>query len=541
MSASDLRTSWRLRCGAIRVALVALAPALVTPLAACARERPAHFIDAPAVQDMGDDAPIPLVKWHDPLKETTLTQAYVERPMIEALNPRRAPEAGDVNALDEVPRSSWAWAAHDEPDTLGGANEEPEPPFRMLDVPAVTREHAITVLDARGRRFEIWRDPPDRAEMATGAAAVASHLLRVVGYFTPGVFTSDLALSDFAVGDAKQMAALRAVVAAGPAPWKARFRVALTRWPIGLDVGPTPSSDVRADDPNDRVPHEDRRTLRALKLIFGWLGMTETDASVLRDAYVGEPGRGHLVHFIAGLAGALGADAVVRPIAAKDDDSDLSSRNVWVTLGTLGLYDEKQRLTSRRWPAIGEYRAAWVPAEFHTSPPIAPMDRLLPGDAYWAAKRIARVRTPDIDEAIAAAQYHDPTARAALVDLLRVRQAIAIRWGLSQVTPCEVERLEQGADGGAALILRDEAPTFGISPAAAASFRVELVDASGVRLADPTTLVLSGATIFPVRLPPTAPSYVVVRVWGNRVVSTPRAMEVHLARDPRWKVVGVVR
>ena len=36
-----------------------------------------------------------------------------------------------------------------------------------------------------------------------------------------------------------------------------------TRWPIGVDVGITPPLDPRDDDPNDRVSHPDRRTLRA--------------------------------------------------------------------------------------------------------------------------------------------------------------------------------------------------------------------------------------------------------------------------------------
>jgi hypothetical protein len=518
----------------------------LAPLAGCVGERPAHFVDAPVVEDVHDDGPIPLCRWYDPVKETALTQAYVGRPMIEALTPRRPPDAGDVNALDEVPRSTWAWGSAvrsdlDKVDALCGATDVPEPPFRLLDTRAVTREHALAVLDARGRRFEIWRDPPDRAEMATGAAAVASRLLRDIGYYTPGVFTADLAPADFERTDDHQRAVLRAFVDGGPAPWKARFRVALTRWPIGVDIGPTIPTGERTDDPNDRVPHEDRRTVRALKLIFGWLGMTEADETVLRDGYVGEPGRGHVVHFIPGLGGALGADAVVRPLAAKDDDSDLASRNVWITLVTLGLYDQKQRLTSRRWQAVGEYRPSFLPGDFHTSPPIAPMDRLLPADAYWAAKRIALLGTPELEEALDAGRYHDPTARAALLDLLRVRQAIAIRWGLSQVTPCEVERLEQSADGSAALILRDEAPALGIALGSTTSYRVEIEDDAGARIGEPTRLELSGATIFPVRVAASVPRYVVVRVWGNHGGGAPRPMEVHLSRDPRWRVVGIVR
>jgi hypothetical protein len=412
----------------------------------------------------------------------------------------------------------------------------------LLDTPAVTREHALAIMDSRGRRFEIWRDPPDRAEMATGAAAVASRVLRAIGYFTPGVWTADLTTSDFLPRDAKDRAALHTLVTSGPASGKGPFRVALTRWPIGTDLGPTPPSGRRADDSNDRVSHEDRRTLRAFKLIFGWLGMTETDASVLRDAYVGAAGHGHVVHYIAGLGGALGADAVVRPLAPKDDDSDLASWNVWITLGTLGLYQQKQHITPRRWPALGEYRERWWPPAFHTSPPIEPLDKLLPADAFWAAKRIAGVQTPVLVSALDAAKYHDPSARAALLELLRVRQAIAIRWGVNQVTPCDVERLEVlGSPHGAVLVMRDDAPSLGIL-GGTTTYRTELDDDTGHPIAPVADLQMSGGTLFPIRLPPTAPEYVVVRVWAFRPgVTNPRPMEAHVVhKGAEWRLVGIV-
>jgi hypothetical protein len=502
--------------------------------------RPAHFTEAPVIRDVRDDAPIPVPRRLDPVKETRLTEAYIERPMIEALNPTRAAEAGDVNAMDEVPRSTWFSPA--EAEALADDTEPPAPPFALLDAAAVTREHAIGVSDAHGRSFELWRDPADRPEMATGAAAVTSRLLRAIGYYTPGVFTADLSPSDFKLRDAKDRAALEGLFRSGPRPSRDRYRVAITRWPIGADIGPTPPSGRRDDDGNDRVPHEDRRTLRAFKLIFGWLGMTETDASVLRDAYVGAPGRGHVVHYIAGLGGALGADAVVRPTPPKDDDSDLASQNVWVTLGTLGLYQQKPRLTPRRWPALGEYRERWFPPAFHTSPPIEPMDRMLPSDAYWAAKRIAALETPVLVRALDAGRYHDPGARAALLELLRVRQAIAIRWGVNQVSPCEVERLDVLANPpGAVLVVRDEAPALGLFEGAK-TFRTELADEAGRPVAEPSEVRMAGGTLFPVRLPWSAPEYVVVRVWAFRKgVTSPRAMEAHIVhRGDEWKLVGIV-
>jgi hypothetical protein len=53
---------------------------------------------------------------------------------------------------------------------------------------------------------------------------------------------------------------------------------------------------------------------------------------------------------------------------------------------------------------------------------------------------------------------------------------------------------------------------------------------------------MSEGALFPVRLPESAPGYLVVRVRASRSGSdAPRAMEVHLVHEAKkWRVVGVV-
>jgi hypothetical protein len=522
---------------------------LTLAIAGCTSiERPARFADVAVIEDVLDDRPIAIPHPLNPLKEAIDSEAYVERPIVAALDPTRAPDAGDVNALDEVPRSTWF-----SPDVTedGDAAEPPALPFRLLPLTegqsAVTREGALAVMDARGVRFEMWRDPSDRPEMASGAAAAASRILRALGYFTPAVWATDVSMGNFVLHDDEEDTALTEFLRKGPLAEGLRYRVALTRWPVGVDLGPTPATGRRSDDPNDRVPHEDRRTLRALELVFGWLGMTEAGAAVFRDAYVGAPGSGHVVHYLAGLGSALGAGAVVRPLIERDDDHDLFSRNVWVTLGTLGLYHLEQRLTPEHWPSIGEYRETWSVADFHTGPPFAAMDRALPADVYWAAKRIAAARVATLTDALDAGHYHDDSARTLLGELLRARQSLAVRWGFAQVTPCEVVRLDQATlPSRATLVLRDEALSLGIADEAATWYRVEAVDETGRRVAADARFRISGGSLFPVRLPENPPPYVVLRVTAYRSgKALPRAMEVHLARKEKekeetWRVVGVV-
>jgi hypothetical protein len=506
--------------------------ALIPVLAGCPA-RPARFADAPVVAVIGDDAPIPMPRPFEPVPQFRMSEAYLRRPLVSALDPTRIPAAGDVNALDDVPPSAWIGPARAElgcdPDDLPVLPVHP-----LLSAAGVTREGSIRVSDARGRFFELWRDPADRPEMSTGAAAATSYLLRALGYHVPGVWAADVAWSDVTVREPEDREALRALFKAGPPPVDGRYRVGLVRWPVGVDLGPTHAFDRRGDDRNDRVPHLDRRSLRALGPVFEWLGIDRIDAGVLRDAYLGAPGAGYVVHWVVDLGGALGADAVVRPEKPRDDDADLAGRNIWVTMGTFGVYAPPVVPTQQRWRSIGEYPAALGSRVFQTSPPFEPIDRLLPGDAYWIAKRIAALRPEVVALALEAARFSDPSAQARLGAILQARRLAVTARAFAAVTPAEVDRVE--ADR---LVLRDEAVLRGFA-SGPTRYRVEIVDERGDAVTGPVEVVTSGARVS-AALPKEAPAYVVVRATALRDGRpAPRPVEVHLARrGAAWRLVGV--
>lgn len=500
---------------------------------ACAAVRPARFADAPAIEEVADDAPIALPRRREPLSEVVLSEAYLRRPLVDALDPARIPDAGDVNALDEVPRSTWF-----SPSASAAVEGPPQLPLRVLaDAPA-TSPSALPVLDARGRRFELLRDPADRPQMRTAASVVASRLVRALGYFVAESSVIDLSDADLVAKDAAASDRARAFLEAGPPAVEGRRRAAATRWPPGVDLGPTPSAEQRGDDPNDRVAHPDRRTLRALKAVFAWLGVTRVTPGVLRDVYAGPSGRGHVVHYLASLDGALGADAVVRPT----DDAEAPDQSAWITLGSLGLIAPRLKPTQTRWRSIGEYEPRVTWRDFTTSPPLEPLDRTLSADAYWAAKRIAGVQPAQIAAALDAAKLGDASARARLSEVLLARQRRVIAWGFAAVTPCELVRLDRAERGGESLVLRDEAASRGIVPAAGNRYLVSFVDARGRRIAQ-TALALGQNAEISILLPKGGWEYLVARVRVERAgKEAPRAFEAHLVKKGgAARVVGIRR
>jgi hypothetical protein len=501
-------------------------------VAAACDPRPARFADAPAVEAVADDKPIPAPRPYEPVPEWRLSEAYLRRPLVNALDPARVPEGGDVNALDEVPRSSWFSAASGAP--LCDADDLPALPLHPLEVPASSRAGALRVSDAAGRFFEIWRDPVDRPEMSTAAAAAASRIVRALGWYTPGVWVGDVAWSDFDLRTSADHDAMHALFKAGPKPVNGRYRAGFVRWPIGVDLGPTHAFDRRVGDGNDRVAHLDRRTLRALAVVFEWLGVGRLGAGVLRDAYVGAPGAGHVVHFIVDLGGALGADDVRRPEKPRDDDTDLAGRNIWVTMGTLGLYTPNVVPTQQRWPSIGEYGVLLDPPPFRTGPPFEPMDRLLPSDAYWIAKRIAALPAELIAAALDTGRMSDASARARLGEIVQARRLAVVARAFAGVTPIEVDRVASGT-----VLLRDEAVQRGFASAAASRYRVDIVDDRGERLF--RAEVAPGGPRFAVPMPARAPDYAVLRITAVRDgKDAPRPMEAHLRRRAGgWALAGV--
>lgn len=528
---------------------LALAVALATGATACAR-RPAHFADAAPVVRAADDAPIAAPRPLDPLDAVYMTEAYLRRPLVEALEPERVADAKDVNALDEVPRSSWF-----RPVELGAPPEPVEAPTHGAPVLPLSAsapdlvDDALAVRDARGLAYLLVRDPPDRPEMATGASIVASRLLRALGWLTAETTLLEIARKDIVAvapppdASSKKIAPTRppeTAIAAFFHPPKGpaadRLRVAAIEWPVGLDLGPTPMLGTRKDDANDTLEHTDRRTLRALGTVGSWLRLRRFGAWTLRDAYVGVEGRGHVVHMLVRLEAALGAGSIVRPQDPNDNDpEDFDSV---LDFFTLGLAAPRRAPTQTTLPALGDLDESLREQDARPSPPLDAVDRVRPPDAYWAAKRIAELPESVIGAALDAGKFSDARVRTELWRLLIMRRALVFARAAAEVTACEVEGVDKGR-----VVLRDEALRHGAANPATTRYVVSLLDAEGRALASPVGARAINSR-FAVDLGPAlragAPYVIVAVVAVRDGRAAPRRFEAHFvagASGPR--LVGV--
>lgn len=519
-----------------------LVPLATLAVAGCAY-RPPRYAERPAVREVADDAPIPLPRRRELYEPVYLADIYVRRPLIDALDPERYPDAQDVNALDEVPRSSWFEPRAVDASEIGVRPRSvgiPVPPLTVLGEPPEAGRGGVAIEDARGVRYELGVDPAPRPGMRTAAAAIASRLVWALGLRTPEVFVTSVSLDDFVTGerahrDDGSLVDVEAILRGGAPPSGGRFRVSATAWPVGADLGPAPISVTRRDDPNDRVPHRDRRTQRALKVFGAWLKLSGIGPKKTLDAYVGPPGQGHVEHFLVGLDDALGADDVVAP---GPPDRDRGSTPLWNLLSFGFARAPARPPTQRRWLSLGAFDADVDPAGFSAPQPFEPMDRILPPDGYWAAKRIASLSHEVLEAAVSAGGIDDAAARAFVVATLEARRRKVVGYWYGQVTPLELERVE--TDG---VVVRDRGIADGVVDAKGSTYRVAFLDAEGDEVAPRARWRAPGA-VFKVPVPAAAwgVPYLVVRVVAVREGrEAPRAFEVHWVRrgEGRGEVVGV--
>ena len=88
------------------------------------------------------------------------------------------------------------------------------------------------------------------------------------------------------------------------------YRAVAARRLSGRVIGPFKYFGTRNDDPNDIVPHEDRRELRALKVFGAWTNLTDMKAGNTLDTVVTENGRGVVRHYLQDVGSTFGTGAL---------------------------------------------------------------------------------------------------------------------------------------------------------------------------------------------------------------------------------------
>lgn len=380
-----------------------------------------------------------------------------------ALGPR---PALDVNHFGEVLDSPWfenRLARRDmSPEEIArGPNRAEGPadgPLLVLGGKAEGATPGLMIEDTRGDRYLIKFDPPAFPELASGAELVATKVLHAAGYHVPENYVMRFELDRLVLSPTAQTGGafgetipltermVRDLIAlVNPYP-DGTVRALFSKIIDGAAIGPFSYRGTRADDPNDRLPHERRRSLRGLRLFSAWLNNVDTRDANSLDVFIeaDEAGVGYVKHYLLDFGDALGSDGTKPKYPGQGYEGLVDWPLIGQSFFTAGLW-YRYWLPVQRAPlrAVGIFEGqVFDPERWQPALPNPAFDDADALDEYWAASIIARFDVEDLIAIVRSARYSNPAAQAWILRVLLQRQYAILADAFDRVLPLDDPRVE---------------------------------------------------------------------------------------------------
>ncbi|HEU4615333.1 MAG TPA: hypothetical protein VFS15_24735 [Kofleriaceae bacterium] len=544
--------------------------ALLLALVACggsSRVPAARFANAPAVREVNDRRDVPEPPDELPYERylANFDSLFHDR-LTQPLELRRHERARGVNALDEVPDSTWFTnrigvrdVSPDEIAHMPGSAGSPEPykPWTILSSKHGGLSVGFIIKDARGEKFLLKFDPRGFPEAETSTQIIVGRLLWAFGYNVTDDYVVRLRAEDLAIAPDAEVkdpvgkprpldrATLETMLARVEVSRDGTMRALASRYLDGKPLGGHPPEGVRRDDPNDVIPHQLRRDLRGAYVMFEWLDHNDMHLGNTLDMYVEDPaipGRHYVKHYFIDFGIGLGFGARKNHDPRYGYEYEVDWGAIARSLFSFGLIERPwEGRRTPRFRGLGIYDIArydpgsWKPlTPMYT--PIRLADRI---DKFWAAKIMMRLKREHIRAAVDAAQLTDPRAAAWLTEALIARQRKTARHWFERTNP-----LDELAVADHTLCFKDLSIAYAFVPARGTEYHLVFHRRDGSRFAT-TRLAAgdSGVTCAPLQLAGDREGYTIVEVKTTRPGFSGTTY-VHVARDPARdtaRIIGIWR
>ncbi len=389
--------------------------------------------------------------------------------------------AESINTIDEVPDSSWftnragsrsIMAA----DMLEGPTDDtgPVPGTWTVSRKANGVSPGFTITDERNRRYFVKFDPPGFPELGTGAEAVVTRLFHALGYHVPQVVIGTLRRDNLVLGSDATVrlpdGSLRRMHESDIDEQLRRaernpdgtYRVVLSAALPGEPLEGFKYEGTRPDDPNDIVPHENRRELRGLRVFSAWVNHTDAKAINSMDTLVTENGRSHVRHHLFDFNAALGSAGI--GVRERRDGYEYLAEfgPVKKALPAFGFYVRPWlTIDYPRLRGIGRFESKrFVPELWRPRVPNPAYVRSRADDTFWAARKLMALSDELIRTAVSAGRYSDPRAEQFLAGALIERRDKIGRAFLAGVNPI----VDPSLAGDGTLTFKNLAVEHGFAP-----------------------------------------------------------------------------
>ena len=435
-----------------------------------------------------------------------LDLGWTARRIGNILNIAPPRQADNVNALDEVPGSSWYTNRHFlYPMTIGELQKGPgyarpddSGPWEIVAGKFEGGTAGFTIKDAAGNRFLLKFDSEGNNEMGSAAEVIATKILHAAGYNVPRNSVVYFDPERLQIGPKAKVP----VAGGGKRPMTeadmqsildniipqadGRLRCVASKFLSGKPVGVFNYHGRRRDDANDRVDHEHRRELRGLRVISSWMNDADRRAANTLDMYVTEEGgQSFIKHYIIDMGSAFGSNNLMPHLPKYGNEYVWDPRTILLSLVSLGFYRKAwEEPLPMDYPSIGYFEnETFRPEKWVPTYPNPAFERCTNLDGYWGAKILMSFTDEDVAAMVSMGKYSNPGAAEELTRLLSERRDMITRHWFARINPLDYFSIHDTALGFSDLAVegRLESPTE-------TSYQFQLLDEDGEQVGEKQVL-----------------------------------------------------
>jgi hypothetical protein len=364
--------------------------------------------------------------------------------------------ARNVNTIDEVPDSSWftnriAARPIASAELIRAANvgKPPDPSKWIVIREKTSGAHpGFTAIDGSGETWFLEFDPPWAPEGATAAVSIATKIFWALGYNQVESFITTLDPKNLSIDPKATIRRpngkrtpitsddVNAIFERVARNEDGTYRVIAGRQLPGKILGGFLYSGTRPDDPNDLVPHEHRRELRALRVFAAWTNLTDLKEANTIDSLLTENGKGVIKHYLQDVGSTFG-------MANRENEWDIGYEYFyeagpsWKRLFTLGFgLSPWQTVDYEEHESVGKFEGkVFDPRTWRPQTATLAYMELRDDDAFWAARRVAAFSDEMIRALVNTGQFSNAADEKHLADVLIQRRDRIKSIYLTQVNP----------------------------------------------------------------------------------------------------------
>ena len=376
--------------------------------------------------------------------------------------------AKNINTVDEVPNSSWytnrvGSLPLTPADIAKGPNTTDGPAPGTWTVTSSKSDGVtpgFTIKDASGQRWFLKFDPPGHGAMATGTEVAVTKLMWALGYNVPENHVAYLTRSQLVLGSSATFTPASGntrpmrdsdidhLLERADREPNGSYRIVASKALPGTPIGRIRFFDTRSDDPNDIVPHQDRRELRGYGVFAAWLNHVDAKAINSLDTLITEDGRSVVRHHLIDFGSSLGSGGVGPAEYSAGSEYLLEPRKTSRQMISLGLWFPKwhtqEFYESRAIGRLPESNRDFNPELWKPRVPNQAFLHARSDDKFWAARKLTAISRDMLRAAVRTGEFGDPNAEEFLVRALAERRDAIATTYLTTVNPIVDPALEEG-------------------------------------------------------------------------------------------------